>query len=75
MVTKKTTAAKTTKTATAKKETPKTTATKASPKTTKKAITDEDIAIRAYEIHVETGCENELENWIQAEKELKGKKK
>jgi hypothetical protein len=41
----------------------------------KKVVTDEDIAVRAYEIHVETGNENEMENWMQAEKELRGKKK
>ncbi|HBF87381.1 MAG TPA: hypothetical protein DDX39_01975 [Bacteroidales bacterium] len=48
---------------------------KASPKTTKKDVSTEEIAKRAFEIHVETGNHDELENWTQAEKELKGKKK
>ena len=41
----------------------------------KTLVTEEDIARRAYEIYLERGClaGHELEDWAQAEKELKGK--
>ena len=50
----------------------------AAPKATKKStksvkVTDEAIRQRAYEIHLETGNEDEHANWLQAEKELTGK--
>ncbi|PIV58102.1 MAG: hypothetical protein COS14_11375 [Bacteroidetes bacterium CG02_land_8_20_14_3_00_31_25] len=60
--------------------TTKKTKTKAKPKTVKTVkktikktavrVTNEDIAKRAYEIYLETGNNNELENWKLAEKEL-----
>jgi len=60
--------------------TTKKTKTKAKPKTVKIVkktikktavrVTNEDIAKRAYEIYLETGNNNELENWKLAEKEL-----
>ena len=48
-------------------------------KTTKKSvktvkISDEAIRQRAYEIHLETGSSDDHANWLQAEKELSGKK-
>jgi len=37
-------------------------------------LTDRDIAQRAFEIFCERGCEHghELDDWLQAERELKG---
>ena len=52
----------------AESETPKKVATKT------KAITEEDIRQKAYEIFLKTGNHNEHENWVQAEKELLKKK-
>ncbi|OFX18835.1 MAG: hypothetical protein A2033_06535 [Bacteroidetes bacterium GWA2_31_9] len=37
-------------------------------------ITDDEIAQRAYEIHLETGNHDAHENWLEAEKQLKKKK-
>lgn len=40
---------------------------------TGKVITEEDIRRRAYEIYIENGGNSDaLENWLRAEKELKG---
>jgi hypothetical protein len=43
-------------------------------KETKKIISKEDIRSRAYEIYLknETSSSNELDNWLHAEKELRG---
>ena len=48
--------------------------TKKASKPATKIITDEDIAKRAYEIHIETGNNDAHANWIEAEKQLKKKK-
>jgi hypothetical protein len=41
---------------------------------TKKIISEEDIRRRAFEIYQENGeiPENELDDWLQAERELRG---
>ena len=62
---------KKTKTKTKTKAKPKTVKTvKKTIKKTAVRVTNEDIAKRAYEIYLETGNNNELENWKLAEKEL-----
>ncbi|MBN2542835.1 DUF2934 domain-containing protein [bacterium] len=54
-----------------------TTKTNTRSRTKKQAVTQEDIARRAYEIYLSRGAVkgSELEDWIQAEKELLKKKK
>ena len=37
-------------------------------------VTAEEIAVRAYEIHISGTGGDELENWLRAEKELKAKR-
>jgi hypothetical protein len=64
---------------TVKKAAPaKKSAEKPSPKkasSTKKVVTDEDIRKRAFEIHKEKGGKSHpVEDWLQAERELKGRK-
>ena len=62
---------KKTKTKTKTKAKPKTVKTvKKTIKKTAVRVTNKDIAKRAYEIYLETGNNNELENWKLAEKEL-----
>lgn len=70
MATKKTE----TKTSAKPKAEKKETVVKKASKPAAKKITDEDIAKRAYEIHMETGNNDAHANWIEAEKQLKKKK-
>jgi len=51
------------------------TVTKTLPK--KKWITDEDVRKRAFELYQKNGVNNhsELDNWLRAERELRGKVK
>ena len=43
------------------------------PVTTQAAVTDGDIARRAYELYLARGCEHghDVEDWVQAERELR----
>jgi len=43
--------------------------TKRSP-TRARAVDRDDVATRAYYIHLEDGSSNDLENWLRAEREL-----
>ncbi len=36
------------------------------------AVSDEDVARRAYEISLEHGAEDHVGNWLEAERELRG---
>lgn len=48
---------------------------KTAPKAKTSKPTSDEIKARAYEIYVESGFKGtEMENWLKAEKELKGKK-
>ena len=40
----------------------------------RRAITDTDIALRAYHLYLARGCEDghDVEDWLQAERELNG---
>jgi len=70
MTTKKTE----TKTTAKPKAEKKAVAVKKTSKPATKNITDEEIAKRAYEIHIETGNNDAHANWIEAEKQLTKKK-
>ena len=48
------------------------TTTSSAPATMKKAVTHEMIASRAYEISCSSNCGSEFDNWIRAERELRG---
>jgi hypothetical protein len=42
----------------------------AKPRTRRRRPTHEEIATRAYFIHLEDGVHDELDNWLRAEREL-----
>jgi Protein of unknown function (DUF2934) len=42
----------------------------AKPRTKRRRPTHEEIATRAYFIHLEDGVHDELDNWLRAEREL-----
>jgi hypothetical protein len=44
---------------------------KAQPQTQRKQVTQEQIAKRAYEIHISGKGGSELDNWLRAERELR----
>jgi hypothetical protein len=48
----------------------KTTAKTKSRRTCARALDRDDIATRAYYIHLEEGSSNDMENWLRAEREL-----
>ncbi|OFX62038.1 MAG: hypothetical protein A2046_00965 [Bacteroidetes bacterium GWA2_30_7] len=52
----------------------KATEVKKASKPASKIVTDDEIAQRAYQIHLETGNHDAHENWVEAEKQLKKKK-
>lgn len=73
-ITKKTTAA--VKKSTAKKATAKKTTFKSTKPAGKYTPNEEEIRRRAYEIHLQkNGDSNPMEDWLQAEQELSGKRK
>jgi hypothetical protein len=48
----------------------RTTAKTKSRRTRARALDRDDIATRAYYIHLEEGSSNDMENWLRAEREL-----
>ena len=48
----------------------KTTARTKSSRTRARAVDRDDIATRAYYIHLQEGSSNDMENWLRAEREL-----